>query len=603
MKKFSGQQPSFGFNAGLLGIFSLVFAGMLALSAWRPLADPDFWWHLKTGELIVEGRALLAADPFNFTSKAFIADHQERLVLNAYWLWQVTAYGFYRLCGFSGIKLLNCLTLVATYAAIGWAMFRYRLRLTLALPLLGTSLFLYSQLYQLERPQVMSFLCATLVVILCLDIRRGARPSFWLFPLMAVWSNIHGGVVVGTALLGVFAVGSAWDCRRDRRRLTNILLWCAGGMLASLASPVNFGIYQWALSMPASDGSRAIKEFASPFGVVVQSPWVCGGFLLLLTAHIAALCVNWRRRPLADWLLSAFCLALGSMYMRNLAFVAVALVPMTACLLAEAFPSSRIAWIRVERSVALAVIVMLLAANLATMKQGKAWRKEAWAEIDTAMNPYAVAEFLKSASLQGNLFNEYDWGGYLIWKLYPDCKFFIDGRNFNRAVLEDYLKILKASLEEENGVPEYKQILERYRIDYVVQPNQMKSGLVQKIMKYLLTEPGWQPIYLDGQAFVLAKINANTANAVRRYGIDKKVFLDRLLIYSNNAVNTYPDNAYCYLFRGELLGYIGRYDAAERDFVTVQQLEPGNAELPDKLTQLRKLREQAKNQRAGGPEG
>lgn len=576
----------------LLILFVLVFSGSFLMFAWRPLGEPDFWWHLKTGELIFEGRRLLHADPFNFTSDPSAVTFLERVILKAYWLWQVVAYGFYLLAGYAGIKLLNGLTLLATYALMSCSMLRHRVRLPVALPLMMISLFIYARLYRLERPQIMTFLFATLLVVLFLKVRSGERPSPWLYPLMVCWANMHGGVVVGVALLVVFAAGSFWDFRNSPGQWRHIVLWCGLGVLVSLLNPNGHEIYLLALGMASTGNATTVAEFASPYEWLVNKPWLYIPFMAVLVAHVWALFSGWRRHVATDWFMSIAVIATAVMFARNLAFVVVSLMPLTAVLLHEALDARGRAFRRRETWVGIAIVAMLAGGVAIDVTRGKLWRGAAWPLVDDGVAPQALGRFLDDAALQGNLFNQYGWGGYLLWTLYPEYKLFIDGRNLHGPEFYDeYLKIREAAIGDDPARPEYQKLLDKYRIDYVVMPNQTYRGYVQVLMKYLLTDRNWQPIYLDEHGFVLARYKSETAEIIGRHTIDKVAFLNSLLSCFTDRIKQNPGRADTYLGRGELFGYMGRYAEAEQDFAVAQKLDPANDYLPLKVRQVQKLKE------------
>jgi hypothetical protein len=574
----------------LYGAFAMAFAALMLFFAGRALTDPDFWWHLKTGELMVRDRALLSADPFNFTGDPTVVTLRERMILHGYWLWQIIAYGFFRLCGFTGVKLFSGLTLLATYAVLSWPLLRGRIRPEVALPLLGASLFLYFRFYPLERPQVVSFLFAAVLISFFVAIRRGERPPWLLYPLMAVWANMHGGVMVGAVLLILFAAGSAWDFRKERARLQSVVLWCGGGILASFVNPVGLAYYHGTWELMRRGMTEGVSEFRSSFWVFAYGTKDIAVLWLLVGAHFAALGKSWRQSAAGDWLVSLFLGVIAVLYMRNVAFVAVSLIPMTAVAIEQMLTTgSLVLSRRTER--AAGPLVMVLTIALLGYACVDAWRWRVNESVNPDSIPRELAEFLEKAPLQGNLFNEYTWGGYLLWKLSPRYKLFIDGRGIDEQAYSDYFAISGVALQDAGGVPEYKRLIDAYRIDYVAMHNQMEFGLVQKLLKYLLADREWVPIYLDSSGFVLARTGAATKAMVDRYRIGKKAFLDQLLGYYNQALHDQPERADFYLGRGELLGYIGRYAEAEHDFARVRQLDPRHPFLEDKVNQLQKLRE------------
>ncbi len=143
------------------------------------------------------------------------------------------------------------------------------------------------------------------------------------------------------------------------------------------------------------------------------------------------------------------------------------------------------------------------------------------------VSPFSLEEsipFLKTLPLSENLFNDYGWGGYLIWKL-PERKLFIDGRmpswrKDGQFVFGDYIKISKA----EEG---FQELLDKYDIKIMLLRKEMKEAKVENwlskflekqnwLLKTLGLEPsknlyqelinsGWQTIYEDKTAIVLKR--------------------------------------------------------------------------------------------------
>jgi len=218
------------------GFFGLVLAAFLFLHVTQPVADTDFWWHLKTGEMMVQQKGLLDTDPFTFSAEG---EHttRESLILKSYWLWEVTAYGLYATLGFKGIFLLNLLTIGTLAATLIYRMKRYAINWGIAAPLL-TAGFVLLRSYHLERPQVISFLFAAILLGFMLEVRQGGKFR-WTMPLtMCLWANLHGGFVVGDIILGCFAAGAVIEYRKDFPRMKHVLLMSLFGIGASLLNPV-----------------------------------------------------------------------------------------------------------------------------------------------------------------------------------------------------------------------------------------------------------------------------------------------------------------------------------------------------------------------------
>ena len=216
----------------LAWLFGVVFSLMLFLQSTQPIYDPDFWWHLKTGETIVQGGELLESDPFSFHETNGVSA-REKIILKGYWLWQVAAYNLYSLLGLNGVLLLKFLTVVAMATTLVLQFYRKRISVGLAAPLLVVGFWLTSN-FPLERPQAVSFLFAIILVGLLTSVRRGGRLGPSLPIIMCLWANVHSGFVFGDLILFCFAVGVVAEYRHDLPKMKNLLVWTCAGVAASL---------------------------------------------------------------------------------------------------------------------------------------------------------------------------------------------------------------------------------------------------------------------------------------------------------------------------------------------------------------------------------
>jgi hypothetical protein len=105
----------------------------------------------------------------------------------------------------------------------------------------------------------------------------------------------------------------------------------------------------------------------------------------------------------------------------------------------------------------------------------------------------AAVQAMRELSPNGNLFNDYNWGGYVLWELSPAYSTFVDGRTdvFTPEVFEDYLRLWAAQ-------PGWEAAIERWNIAVVLLPP--RSPLVAA-----LREAGWEARFSDDQAVVLLR--------------------------------------------------------------------------------------------------
>jgi len=179
---------------------AILFLALFVMAA-REIADPDFWWHLRTGQFIIETRTTPHADIFSFTNVG-------RPWVTHEWLSEVLMFALYALGSFPALILafaaIIALTFAFVYARCAGGPYVAAFALLLAAittaPTWGA------------RPQMISLLL-TGVFLYVLDRSRGegghkTRPYVWLLPpLMVLWVNLHSGYALGLVIIAVYLFG------------------------------------------------------------------------------------------------------------------------------------------------------------------------------------------------------------------------------------------------------------------------------------------------------------------------------------------------------------------------------------------------------------
>jgi hypothetical protein len=560
--------------------FAGAFLVFIFFYATAPITDLDFWWHLKTGEVMVQNRGLLQTDPFTFTGDGVVSN-REALILKGYWLWQLIAYGLYSLLGFNGIFLLNFLILGAMAGVVVQQMRRQGVGNILAVGLLTLGFYLLSATYTMERPQMVSFLFAAALLALLNRVRDGGQLGWTLPLLMMVWANLHGGFVVGDLILLCFATGAVIEYRHDLPRLRHLLLWVVVGISASLLNPNGALVFAEIFSFHNSALMTGIYEYQSTWVIFRHGSW----FVVLLWLLIALYGVGiWSARRLywPEFLVALFLAYFSVAYIRNVGFFAVAMLPAIGFSLQQkrALQSRSIArpW---------GYLIVFAAASLLLWQTSERWQKGSKEEILSSLYPEKAAQFILASGLQGRMFNSYNFGGYLIWKLYPQHLVFIDGRGLDVKVYNDWKPITGASLKEEGGRKEFEVLLDRYGIDYVVQQHiYRENGRLTPLLKFLLVKSEWIPIYADQQSYILVRNSQVNAAVIERYRMDKRDFSNKVIGYLTAASNSSPAEVIYQVALAEMLIFVGRYAEAGERLDMIARLQPGNPNLPSLHNQL-----------------
>ncbi|HYG08398.1 MAG TPA: hypothetical protein VD835_00355, partial [Pyrinomonadaceae bacterium] len=253
----------------------VLFAAIFTLTAGQ-ITDPDFWWHLRTGQLIFETRAIPHTDIFSFTA-------QGKEWVTHEWLAEVLIYAVYKWSGWGGLVVSFSLLMTAAL----WVAYR-RAAVVAPHPYVAGASLLVGALATAPmwgvRPQMISFLFTSIYVAVLGDYARGggAKNLWRLVPLMLVWVNMHGGYALGLALVGLTGAGVVLDElmgeRRERRllcKLRPLLLLFAACVLVVPLNPNGLRMFSYPFETLNSHAMHAyIDEWFTPnFHLIISQPF------------------------------------------------------------------------------------------------------------------------------------------------------------------------------------------------------------------------------------------------------------------------------------------------------------------------------------------
>ncbi|MDW8325888.1 MAG: hypothetical protein RMK99_04915 [Anaerolineales bacterium] len=493
-------------------VVALTFLAIFAMAA-RVAADTDTWWHLRTGQWIVAHGAIPQTDPFSHTR----AGADWRI---PGWIVQVPLYWLFANFGYAGLNVFTAALVTLTFALVYPACSGPPLLRAFALVLAAT----VSGIYWSARPQLASLVLAAAFALILYRWRRPRSPAelaggagsaltlsrqereLWLLPpLMALWANAHGGFAIGFILLALTFAGEAlkfgwawWSSRntqyalrpspRPLLYLLGISLLCALAVALNPAGPERL----WYPFKTVGIGAlrEFIQEWQSPnFHALEQQV-----FLWLLLATFAVVALSRRPVDVTDLVLVCGVAYLGFLAGRNVPLLAVVAPPLltrhAAGLLA---PSSddRPAF---AGNALLNWVLLVVLALAAMLKVFTVLPTSANERAIAKVSPVGAAEFIRRERPPGPMFNSYNFGGYLMWALYPEYPVFVDGRTdlYDDAFLREYLRVAL-------GRPGYEAMLDRYGVRLVVIEADSLLG------DRLSENPRWRELYRDDVAAVYGR--------------------------------------------------------------------------------------------------
>lgn len=472
-------------------LFLGIFAGVVLLGPRMLNMDGDFPRHLSMGRYVLQNGLPPSTDVFSYTNngKPF-APHE--------WLAGVIFYIIYSLFGLNGIVILAALLIAATFTIIyAHGVSRTELRLPVFfLTVFGAAT---SSLHWIVRPHLFTMLFLAIWLVLTERLRQGENVKLWLFPmLMVLWANLHGEFIAGFLVLGATLAGWGWDFLFQKTETSpsqGIRIGLVGGLsfLATLANPV--GLRIWTTVIGYVNNSYLIShtnetnppDFLQPKFMVL---------LALLAFSIFLLAI--KKEPIAPgqaFLLAGFS-AMSLMAARNVHLYGVVAPFVLATTLTGSFDIPLVKrfetlFAEIEDQLKGVVwpvaIILLFGIGLAAGPQGERNR------FDPSFYPVGAVNWLKANPQPGNMFNHFDWGGYLIFNLWPEKRVFIDSQTdvYGESFTRKYEQIITMT-------GDWQGTLSEYDARWAIIPPSWPLGDALK-------KAGWQEMYRDQTAVIYSR--------------------------------------------------------------------------------------------------
>jgi len=490
----------------------------------------DIWWHLATGKWIFEHRGLPSEDPFSLSG--FIG----RGVLASNWLSQLFLYGVYSLGGVYALIILKAVLFLSVFLVLllilrGLDPMSY----LLLIPFVLMSIH-YSEI----RPQTISFLFFAITIYIleggsastlngygykfpfgrghCPQVGRGDSPllaggtapkwvggtspywaggtaPYWaggtapLLVIMPLWANIHPGFVSGAVIISIYII--FWLIKKDYKAS----LIGAFSIVLSLINPNFYKPYLMAISMVGgSAGGEVlihehlpIKRFVELTGEV-ELYWL---LIVIVVLGVISFIIPFIKRDKPSVLHFIIFSSLG--YLSFITFRAGLFFGIFGAVSIGRNISGITTGKRVKeiaRITALIVFILLIVYFF----RGTIIKRP---PMNERLIPIKTAEFILKEAPPGGVFAPYEWGGYLIWRLYPKHKVFIDGRALGSIREYDIVR---------DALPGWQEILRKKDINIITfWPVLPYEGTPPGIIIALLRDDSWSPVYWDMQSIVFVR--------------------------------------------------------------------------------------------------
>jgi hypothetical protein len=497
-------------------LFVSIFLFLTLSGGQSLLADGDTGYHIRAGEYILNTLSVPKHDIFSYISPALPWTAHE-------WLSEVIMALIHEISGLTGVVIFFAFLIALTYY------FLFRLLKSYNVNFLGTVLVILlaiksSQIHWLARPHIFSLPLTIIWYYLLDDYQYKGRNRLFLLPLiMLLWVNLHGGFIIGIILTIIYMSGNLFylifseDNMKGeyRKRAKTLGLAAVGCLIAALINPYGYSILLFPFSLTSNRIiMNSIQEFLSPN---FHDPLFFKYLLFLLIAVLAVSKKVLNAVELMLVLLFTYMALYSMRYIPLFAIITAPLLVQRIDLLIRrwrgklaAFFEKREERIRVIDAsakgffwpAAALLLVVFLVAN-GTLGY----------TFDGKIKPVAAVQFIKNEHLDGHMFDNDEFGDYIIYAAWPEYKVFFDGRSdmYGAKRVEEYSQV--AGIK-----PEWRHVLDKYKVDWIIFDAHSPLSL------FLMENPDWKLIYADKVADIFVKNTPANEKLIKKYSDVKMVF-------------------------------------------------------------------------------
>lgn len=531
---------------GLLGIFLVL---VFLASSYKVSGDDDFFWHLATGRYIVENKAVPDKDVFGH-----ITSGSEWIPFE--WGWDVLTYSLNGIGGYNAILIFRSLA----YCLVFFIFFRLfsKFKVNSFLSILLLFGLLVATMDRLSpRPHIITYICFAILLYVLLNYKyidrdKYAKRLYFLPLIFLVWANSHMGVLAGGLVLFIFTISETiiyFNAKKfvtaESKPLTQAelkKLWIISIVSAAvlLINPHGISTYIYAYGHTKMKMLETVNEWRSPFTGVLDFGITLTMYKLFLYSGVLVLIYSYIRK---DVLFGLMFIAMAIYSVRAIRFtvdynmIMIFFIAVSVNYFVLRIKSHQVQnfmngnVLKAAAGILLIYLITLIPSNSIYEKM-QYYRMFGWG-VDGQFLPVQLFDFMKESGIRGTPYNHFGTGGSLVWN-FPDQKNFIDSRNLNDEIFNEYNNIMRMA-------PGFDKKLDERGVDYVVyldpdlirRPNDLKT----LVTNYFSTNPKWKLVFWDDKSMLFVKDIPKFKEVIEKYEykvIDPYLFLFNRLEFESS---------------------------------------------------------------------
>lgn len=569
------------------------------------LWDNDFWWHIATGKYMVTEKSLMEKDVFSYTSSMKENDNlfpeRENFILKQYWLGQIIFYLIYEYTGPRGIIIFRTLLYIGTMLFVFWRLKRWSVSAPVAY--IATFVVFMAMMSKItgERPVLFTILFTAVTFFLLEDFKdKKDKRIFLLLPLMLLWANLHGGFILGVVMVMVYMISEGINIRFKKNYYTRqqMILFYAAAIAAialSAVNPTGWDAFSIAFSSQYKPFIDGIQEYQSPLiSYREKFTEVNYWYMTLAALFPIILAVRNKKMDLAQVILLSGFLIMGIIAARfGVYYVIIATIVIGRefdAWLKELFHSrfSEQAYIKFTNLLTIITLCSLLVyigsffqfnRNTAIVARGFSV-------------PVNAVDFIEKNNLEGNMLNDFGYGGYITWRLYPSRKTFIDTRALNLTVMTEFhwmvatVNSIYGNEPSQSKGPLWERLLDHYDINFIFLALHDVFGSPLQLNLKLAESDKWVPVYCDPISIIFVRNIEKNRKIINEFKLTKDEIYNVMIFSSTKYALSNSVNPRSLIALGQIFYQMGRLNEALTAYEYAMKRLP-RQDIEDKINEIK----------------
>lgn len=535
------------FDYVLLAAFSLF---IIFFTTFKISGDDDVFWHLATGKYVVETGHVPSTDVFGYVTQG-----QEWMPFE--WGWDVVTYNIYKAFGYTGISVFRTTIFLLIFFIYYLILRKFRVSTTLSVFMFLIIAFgIIDRLT--PRPHIISLLFFVLLLYLIISFRYFNRKNIYLYfipVIFLLWSNMHMGILAGMFLFGIYVISevityfkpASFSSKEvsalDKKQITLLVIIFIVSLLVMLINPNGFATYIYAYSHTKMKLLETINEWRSPFDSMYSGGFVGNIYKTFLFLGVFVLYYAVKKKDLFFALVYIGFMVYSVRAVRftvdYIIIIAIFLIVAINFIVINLRNKNLASFINDKPAlkVVISLLLVFLTFNIPNDKlylEMLQYYRVSGFGINSDFIPTQMFDFMKEnkiTEIGEKPFNHFGTGGYLVWS-FPNAKNFIDSRNLNDNIFNEYNSIISKR-------PGFEKKLNDYNIDYVIYlaPDLVRGPqeMQQTIISYLSQKSDeWKLVFWDDKSFLFVRNIPKFKEVIDKY--DYKFLTPYNIVYQPQNV-------------------------------------------------------------------